>query len=122
MEPFDLAKAAVFAAAFVGLTLLVPERKRRAASAIVVAGAATMYANNGLGALEVPYAIAALYVAYRGLASYRWIGVAWLMHATWDLVHCLNGQEMLGLVPHSSLGCALSDPLIALWFLTRRAE
>jgi hypothetical protein len=117
MEALDLVKALVFAAVFIGLTALVPAAARRRVSAVIVAGAAATYLNGGLGGWEIAYLIAALAVAYRGLDSYRWIGLAWAMHSGWDLVHHLAGHELIDFVPKSSLGCALSDPWIALWFL-----
>ncbi len=60
---------------------------------------------------------AATYVAYRGLASYAWIGASWLMHTAWDLAHQLWGNPILAFMPSSSAGCAITDALIAVWFL-----
>lgn len=43
--------------------------------AIFVAGAGGAYLNGGLGVWEFPFAALMLYVAYRGLRSYAFIGV-----------------------------------------------
>jgi hypothetical protein len=55
------------------------------------------------------------YVAFRGLRSWRWIGVGWLVHTAWDVFHYLHGKPILPFAAHSSLGCAICDPVIALW-------
>ena len=59
----------------------------------------------------------ATFAAYRGLDSYRWIGIAWLLHTAWDVVHHLYGNPLWHWDPMSSFGCAILDSLIALWFL-----
>ena len=53
--------------------------------------------------------------AYTGLHSYRFIGIGWLLHTGWDVVHHLNGNPIIPFVPNSSLECAICDPVIALW-------
>ena len=55
------------------------------------------------------------YCAYRGLRSYGFIGVGWLLHTGWDVLHHLYGNPIVPFVPDSSLGCAICDPVIALW-------
>ena len=56
-------------------------------------------------------------VAYRGLASHRYIGAAWLMHAAWDLPHHFWGHPIWPFMATSSFGCFEFDILIAVWFL-----
>jgi hypothetical protein len=51
------------------------------------------------------------------LRSYRFIGLAWLMHAAWDLPHHLWGRPIWPFMPTSSFGCVIFDTLIAIWFL-----
>ena len=53
---------------------------------------------------------------YRALASYRWIGVGWLMHSGWDVVHHLYGNPIWPFMPTSSFGSMLFDAAIAVWF------
>lgn len=55
------------------------------------------------------------YCAYRGLDSLAFIGVAWLPHTGWDVLHHLKGAPIPPFSAHSSFGCALCDPVIALW-------
>ena len=55
------------------------------------------------------------YVAYRGLDSWTYIGIGWLLHTAWDIVHHLNGHPIVPFDGGSSMGCAICDPVIALW-------
>ncbi|MGY1439080.1 DUF6010 family protein [Streptomyces reniochalinae] len=91
---------------------------RRPFNAIMVAGAGAAYiSGGGFGVWEFPAVAALTYVAYRGLESWTWIGVAWLMHTAWDLLHHVKGNPIIPFSHDSSLGCALCDPVIALWCL-----
>ena len=78
---------------------------------------AATYLDGGLGVAEFAFLAVGSYVAYRGLTHYRWIGLAWLMHTAWDVVHHLEGLPLLEADPLSSAGCAITDALIAVWFL-----
>ncbi|MEQ1570617.1 MAG: DUF6010 family protein [Myxococcota bacterium] len=51
-----------------------------------------------------------------GLRSYRWIGVAWLLHVGWDLVHHVVHEPIVAVDPLSSWGCAICDSVLAAWF------
>jgi len=113
----DLIAPALGAVVFVFLMSLVREPARRHFNAIFVAGAGAAYLNGGLGAWEFPFIGVATAAAYLGLRSYRWIGVAWLLHAGWDAVHHLYGNPIWPWAPTSSAGCAVFDALIAIWFL-----
>lgn len=104
---------------YVLLSSLVPDRHRRPLNAVMVAGAGAAYLSGGaFGPWELAYTAAATYVAYRGLESWAFIGIAWLMHTAWDVAHHLKGVPLLPFAADSSLGCALCDPVIALWCLT----
>jgi uncharacterized protein DUF6010 len=101
---------------YVLLSSLLPERHRRPFNAIMVAGAGAVYlSGGGLGGWELGYVAVATYVAYRGLESWTFIGIAWLMHTAWDVVHHLKGNPIIPFAAHSSLGCAICDPVIAIW-------
>ena len=95
----------------------VPEPTRRTFNAILVAGTCGAYLNGGFGMWELLYPVVATPVVYRGLRSYRFIGLAWLMHAAWDLPHHFWGNPIWSFMPTSSFGCVIFDALIALWFL-----
>ncbi len=106
----------IAALAFVAVVGLLKEPMRQKSMAIMVAMAGGIFA-------VPPYAIAGFAVGavvavmgYLGLRSYVFIGIGWLIHAGWDTVLHVNGHGLVGLGPASSLGCAIFDPMIALWF------
>jgi hypothetical protein len=105
-------------ALYVCLSSLIREPHRRRANAVMVAGAGAVYlSGGGLGAAEFAFTAVLTYLAYRGLESWRFIGLGWLLHTAWDVVHHLRGEPVIGFVPGSSLGCAICDPVIAIWCL-----
>ncbi|GAA3132192.1 DUF6010 family protein [Streptomyces rectiviolaceus] len=94
-----------------------PDRRRRF-NAIMVAGAGAAYlSGGGFGGWEFLFAAAVTYCAYRGLESWTFIGIAWLLHTGWDLLHHYKGNPIIPFAHDSSLGCAICDPVIALWCL-----
>src|SRR5262245_19133177 len=114
----DYVGPVALAIVFVSIMSRVKEPARRSYNALLVAGASGVYLSGGLGAWELLYAaVAGGLVAYLGLRSYRFIGIAWLMHATWDAVHHLYGNPIWPFMPTSSFGCMIFDSLIAVWFL-----
>jgi hypothetical protein len=113
----DYVAPAIAAIVFVGAMALVKEPARQRFNAVLAAGATGVYLSGGLGAWELLYAAAALVVAYLGLRSYRFIGLAWLMHSGWDLLHHLYGNPIWPFLPTSSFGCLIFDAVIAAWFL-----
>jgi hypothetical protein len=112
----DVLAATTVAIVFVFLVSLLREPTRQRFMAIFVAGAGSAYLNGGLGGWEFLFTSVATYVAYRGLESYRWIALGWLMHTAWDVVHHLYGQPIMFFMPSSSAQCAVTDALIAVWF------
>ncbi len=118
LELVDWVGPAAAAAVFVVLMSLVKEPARREYNAVLVAGASGVYMSGGLGAWELGYVVVAGgVVAYLALRSHRFIGVGWLMHAAWDLVHHLRGNALWPFMPTSSFGCMIFDAVIAVWFL-----
>ncbi|MGW5972526.1 DUF6010 family protein [Streptomyces sp. NPDC055186] len=100
------------------LMSLVREPHRRRLNAVMVAGAGAAYlSGGGLGGWEFAFTALITYVAFRGLDSWTFIGVGWLLHTAWDVVHHLEGDPIIPFAPTSSLGCAICDPVIALWCL-----
>lgn len=108
--------AVAIAILFVTIMSLVKEPGRQKLNAIVVAGAGGVYWNGGFGVWEFAFGSVMLIVAYHGLKHYYFIGIAWLLHTAWDLLHHLYGTPIVSLEPSSSAGCAVCDPLLALWF------
>jgi hypothetical protein len=71
----------------------------------------------GFGLWELTYPVIGAAIAFRGLRSYRWIGVGWLIHAGWDIAHHVWGNPIWPSMPSSAFGCMIFDSLIATWFL-----
>jgi hypothetical protein len=114
----DVVGPLVAALAFIAIMSLVREPGRRSFNAIFLAGAAGVYLSGGLGPWELIFPATLAVVAYRGLHSYRYIGLGWFMHSGWDLVHHFYGQPIWPWVPSSSFGCLILDAVIAIWFIT----
>jgi hypothetical protein len=117
MTEMDIIGPVLAACVFVAVMAQVKEPVRLRLNAILVAGASGVYLSGGLGVWELVYPAALLPVVYRALGSYRWIGVAWLLHAGWDLVHHRYGNPIWPFMPMSSFGCLIFDSVIALWVL-----
>ncbi|UQT61906.1 DUF6010 family protein [Streptomyces durmitorensis] len=97
---------------------LIREPNRRRFNAIMVAGAGAAYlSGGGFGGWEFLFTAAVTYCAYRGLESWTFIGIGWLLHTGWDLLHHIKGNPIIPFAHDSSLGCAICDPVIALWCL-----
>jgi hypothetical protein len=105
---------------YVVLMSLIREPHRRSFNAIMVAGAGAAYLSSGggFGPWEFAFTAAVTYCAYRGLRSWTFIGIGWLLHTGWDILHHLNGSPLIPFAADSSFGCAICDPVIALWCLT----
>jgi hypothetical protein len=107
-----LGVAVVWIAAF----SLLREPVRHKLSAIMIAGAGAAYLSGGLGTWEFVACAAFTAVAYKGLDDYRFIGLGWVMHTCWDLVHHLHGHPIIPIAPDSSAGCAICDLLLGAWY------
>ncbi len=104
---------------YVVLNSLIAEPHRQRFNALMIAGAGAAYlSGGGLGPWELVFCTAMTYVAFRGLDSWTFIGIGWLLHTAWDIVHHLKGHPILPFEPHSSFGCAICDPVIAIWAFT----
>ncbi|QFU88189.1 DUF6010 family protein [Amycolatopsis sp. YIM 10] len=104
--------------AYVCLNSFIREPHRRRFNAVMVAGAGAAYlSSGGFGAWELAFTVVLTYVAYRGLDSWTFIGIGWLLHTAWDALHHWKGTPILPFAEHSSLGCAICDPVIAVWCL-----
>jgi hypothetical protein len=117
VHPVDVVVAVVVAVLFIVATSAFKEPQRRNFNAVMIAGAGAAYLNGGLGVWEFPFTAVVTYCAYKGLDSYRFIGLGWILHTGWDVMHYLYGNPIVPLVATSSLGCAICDPFIAAWCL-----
>jgi len=117
LQLVDIVGPAAGAIVFVILMSLVKEPARRTFNAIFLGGAAGVYLSGGLGPWELVAPLVFSIIAYQGLRSHRWIGVGWLLHASWDVVHHLYGNPIWPFMATSSFGCIVFDSLIAVWFL-----
>ena len=117
----DFVGPTIGAIVFVAIMSLVSEPARRTVNVMIVAGASGVYlSGGGFGIWEVLFPVVAMPIAYRGLRSYSFIGLAWLMHSCWDIVHHLWGNPIWPFMPTSSFGCLIFDALIAIWFWRAR--
>jgi hypothetical protein len=115
MHIMDILGPVIIALLYISLCSLLREPNRQNFNAIMIAGAGAAYLNGGFGIWEFAFLAVVTYCAYKGLRSYRFIGVGWLLHTGWDVIHHLYGNPIVPFVPESSLGCAICDPVIALW-------
>ncbi len=108
--------AVVIALVYITISSLADEPNRQKISAVIIAGAGAVYWSGGLGIAEYIFATAMLFMAFKGLTNYKYIGFAWLMHTTWDLLHHLYGNPIVPFSASSSAGCAVCDSVLAIWF------
>jgi hypothetical protein len=113
----DYLGPAIAAVAFIAAMSIVREPARLRFNAILVAGAGGVYLGGGLGIWELPFAAAIVILAYLGTSSFVFIGVAWLLHSAWDIVHHAYGNPIWPFAPTSSFGCMIFDAIIGVWFL-----
>ncbi|MDQ2844408.1 MAG: DUF6010 family protein [Acidobacteriota bacterium] len=111
----DVVGPILVALLFITASSFLKETNRRHFMAIMLAGAGAAYLNGGIGIWEFVFTTVVTYFAYQGLRSYRFIGWGWLLHTGWDIVHHLHGSPIIPFVARSSFGCAICDPVIALW-------
>jgi hypothetical protein len=91
---------------YISLCSLFEEPNRRNFNAVMVAGAGAAYLNGGFGIWGFAFTVVVTYCAYKGLKS---------LHTGWDVLHHLYGNPIVPFVADSSFGCAICDPVIALW-------
>jgi hypothetical protein len=101
---------------FILLCSLIHEAARKKFMAVLIGGAGAAYlSGGGFGLWELPFCTVLTICAYNGLRSYRFIGIGWMLHTGWDILHHLYGNPILPFDATSSLGCAICDPVIAAW-------
>jgi Family of unknown function (DUF6010) len=111
-----IAGALGVAIVWIAIFSLLCEPARHKLSAIMIAGAGAAYLSGGLGVWELVACAAFTVVAYKGLDDYLFIGLGWVMHSCWDVVHVFYGHPIIPFAPNSSAGCAVCDLLLAAWY------
>ena len=99
--------AVAIAIIYIGVFSLVKEPKRQTINALIIAAAGAVYWSGGLGVWEFPFGAIMIFIAYKGLTNYTFIGLGWLLHASWDIVHYLYANPIVSLHPSSSAGSAV---------------
>lgn len=118
MNIMDYVGPAIAAIAFIFIMSRLQRSVCLQLNAILVIGASGVYMSGGFGVWELAYALlAGPVLGYWALRSFYAIGVGWLMHAAWDLLHHLYGNPIWPFMPSSSAGCLIFDTLIGAWFL-----
>ncbi len=114
---YDAIPPIVIAVIYIFAASLLKEPSRRHFNAIMIGGAGAAYlSGGGLGMWEFAFTAVVTFCAYEGLQSYRFIGIGWLLHTGWDILHHFYGNPIVPFAPLSSAGCAITDALIAIWF------
>jgi hypothetical protein len=108
--------AVLIALLFIVLSSLLKEPNRQKLMAIMIGGAGAAYLNGGLGELEFVFCSVMTVIAYFGMKHYYFIGIGWLLHTGWDLVHHFYANPIVPFSPSSSAGCAICDTILAIWF------
>src|SRR5262245_57657841 len=117
LQAADYIGPAAAALVFIVIMSMVKEPARRTVNAILTAGLTGIYiSGGGFGIWELLFPVVTLPMAYAGLRSYRFSGLAWLLHSCWDIVHHLYGNALWPFMPTSSFGCMIFDAVIAIWF------
>src|ERR1700692_1833894 len=115
-HPRDAITPVLSAMFYIALSSPIKEPNRRNFNAIMIGGAGAAYlSGGGLGAWEFAFTALVTVCAYKGLNSYRFIGLGWLLHTAWDLVHHFYGNPIIPVLATSSAGCAITDALLAVW-------
>jgi hypothetical protein len=112
----QIVAAPAIAVIFTAACSLVKEPSRRNFSAIILAGAGAAYLSGGFGKWEFAFCTLVAWIAFRGLNDYRFIGAGWILHTIWDVLHHFYGSPIVSFAPTSSLGCAICDPILAIWY------
>lgn len=77
------------------MSLVRDHRRRLTSNAALTVGVSGIYLSAGtFGPWELLAAAVVFGCAYRGLHSWRWVAVAWLLHACLDVAHAVRGVEL----------------------------
>ena len=108
--------AVLIAFVYIAVFSLVKEPHRQKMNAVIIAGAGAVYWSGGLGIAEYIFSTLMLWVAFKALEKYYYVGIGWLLHTCWDTIHHFYGNPIVPFSPSSSAGCAICDAILAIWF------
>jgi len=103
------------AAIFITIFSFVKEPYRQQINALVIAGAGGVYWSSGLGFYEFPLGVIMIFLAYKGMKDYKYLALGWIVHTVYDVLHHYYGNPIIPMAPASSAGCAICDPILAIW-------
>lgn len=115
----DAISAIGIALLYILLSSVIKEPNRQNFNAIMISGAGAAYLNGGFGLWEMGFCTLLTFTAFKGLKNYHFIGIGWLLHTFWDILHHLYGNPIISFIPLSSAGCAICDIVLALWFFCK---
>lgn len=118
-DVMDTLGPAIGALLFVMVMTRIRDPERLTFNSLFVTGASAAYIGGGLGVVELVFPALLLPINWLTRTSYRAIGVAWWLHAAWDLVHHLWADPIWPFMETSSWGCLVFDLLIGAWFLAQ---
>lgn len=93
-----------------------PARQKFSAIFLAGAGAGAAYLSGGFGLWEFGFCAIVTALAYAGLSSYVAVAAGWFVHSIWDFLHHLYGNPIIPFQSMSSFGCAICDPVLAVWY------
>src|SRR5215475_8632488 len=101
LHVIDYVGPALGAGVFVLLMSLLRDPVRLKFNALFLAGGMGVYLSGGLGPWELLFPALAFPIVYRAQGSYSLIGLGWLLHAAWDVVHHFYGNPIWPFMPSS---------------------
>ena len=107
--------AVVISVIYISIFSLVKEPQRQKINALIIAGAGAVYWSGGLGFYEFPLGVIMIFLAYKGLQNYKYLAMGWMVHTFYDLLHHFYGNPIVPMESSSSAGCAICDPILAIW-------
>lgn len=112
----DYIAPVIVAFIFIAIVSLIKEPNKQKFNAVFMGGAGAAYLSGGLGLLEFVFCSVITWLAFKGLDNYKYIGIAWLLHTCWDIIHHFYGNPIVTFAVNSSGQCAICDVIIAIWF------
>ena len=98
----DAIMAIVVAIVLILVSSLLKEPNRQNLMPIMVRGAGAAYLNGGLGLWEFAFTAIVTFYAYKSLQSHSFIGLGWMLHTIWDVIHHFYRNQIIPFIQKSS--------------------